>query len=124
MELCKLLVSNDCRPHLPNMVGGGRGIGGQATPTKHGRRGEGDRGTGHTYQTWWEGGGERRRGDCVVYMLMRDAEGRDKEASKVIQTKQSNKHTQGSHFSKVKNELHVPRVRFEPMTLRTLDRAL
>ena len=45
-------------------------------------------------------------------MLMRDEEGRKKEASKVIQTKSK----------ATKNEL--PRVGLEPTTLYTLDRAL
>ena len=48
------------------------------------------------------------RYDPCIYMytcmLMRDAEGRKKEASKVIQTIYSKaaQHTQGSHFSKEK----------------------
>ena len=39
-----------------------------------------------------------------IYMLMRDAEGRKKEASKIIYKQQgkATQHTQGSHFSKVK----------------------
>ena len=50
---------------------------------------------------------------------MRDAEGRKKEASKVIQTtKQSNAiHPRRSLFQ-------LSQVGFEPMTLYTLDRAL
>ena len=55
-------------------------------------------------------------------------EGRKKEASKAKQTlKQQGRatqHTRGSHFSKMKNELHVPRVGLEPTTLYTLDKAL
>ena len=52
----------------------------------------------------------------IIYMLMRDGEGRKKEASKVLQTtKQINTgHPRQSLFSKGKNEL--PWVRLEPMT--------
>ena len=55
---------------------------------------------------------------------MRDEkEGRKEEASKVNkQQGKATQHTQGSHFSKGKNEL--PQVEFEPTTLHTLDRAL
>ena len=54
-------------------------------------------------------------------MLMRDAEGRKKQARSYKQQGKATQHTQGSHFSP-KNEL--PRVGFEPTTLPTLDRTL
>ena len=59
-------------------------------------------------------------GTCI-YMLMRDAEGRKKEPSKVIQTTKQSKatqHTQGCNFSK-KN--YLPRVEYEPTILHTPD---
>ena len=38
--------------------------------------------------------------DCIIYMLMRDAEGRKKEARSYKQQGKATRHTQGSHFSK------------------------
>ena len=52
---------------------------------------------------------------------MRDEEGRKKEASKVKETTKPKQHsTPNAVIFRKKNEL--PRVGFEPMTLRTLDR--
>ena len=67
-----------------------------------------------------------------MYMLMRDEEGKKKEASKVIQKQnKSTQHTQGSHFSKEKcaasggirthDTLHSRHVHVQPMTLYTPD---
>ena len=50
----------------------------------------------------------------AIYMLVRDAEGRKKQARSNKQTNKATQYTQGSHFPK-KNEL--PRVGLEPMCI-------
>ena len=58
-----------------------------------------------------------------MYVLLRDEEGRKKEARKVIQITQSKQRNTSKAVTFLKkNEL--PRVGLEPTTLPTLDRAL
>ena len=62
--------------------------------------------------------------DIIIYMLMRDEEGRKKEASKVIQTAIKAKQRRTPKAVTFPKENELPRVGLEPMTLYTLDRTL
>ena len=79
--------------------------------------------SGYWLQIWYDC--SQMSGDVCIfvctYMLMRDTDGRKKEARSYKQQSKATQHTHGSHFS-CKNELL--RVGLEPRTLYTLDWAL
>ena len=75
---------------------------------------------GDYYRYLAEVSSDKKKGKHCVDI--NENEGRKKQARSNKQQGKATQHTQGSHFSKTKNEL--PRVGLEPTTLYTLDKAL